>query len=97
MIAVIHGDGLAGSSFNYVFNDIDEINLSTVVADETRQVRSAMLLLPGLDTIGIPNALAPCEPKCIRRAGAHVMTNTGCRYKFIVNTASTLLADRVTE
>ncbi len=52
VIEVSHGDGLGGSSFNYGFSRVDEIDLIAAAVDEARNARIAILLLPGVGTIG---------------------------------------------
>jgi 4-hydroxy 2-oxovalerate aldolase len=51
VIEVSHGDGLGGSSFNYGFSLVDELDLIAAAVDEAQQARIAVLLLPGLGTI----------------------------------------------
>lgn len=51
VIEVTHGDGLAGSSFNYGFSATPEIDLVTAAVQTARRARIAVLLLPGLGTI----------------------------------------------
>ncbi|MER6009568.1 4-hydroxy-2-oxovalerate aldolase [Streptomyces bluensis] len=51
VIEVTHGDGLAGSSFNYGFSHTDEIELVKAAVAEARRARIAVLLLPGLGTV----------------------------------------------
>ena len=48
IIEVTHGDGLGGSSFNYGFSAVDDIQLVAAAVDEARQARIAVLMLPGL-------------------------------------------------
>ena len=48
-IEVSHGDGLAGSSFNYGFSGTDELDLIAAAA-ELERTRLAVLLLPGIGT-----------------------------------------------
>lgn len=55
VIEVAHGDGLGGSSFNYGFSGIDEMELVRAAVDEAQNARIAVLLLPG---IGIKDDLA---------------------------------------
>lgn len=50
VIEVTHGDGLAGSSFNYGFSKTDEMLLIRAAVEEAKQARIAALLLPGLGT-----------------------------------------------
>ena len=51
VIEVTHGDGLAGSSFNYGFSLVRDIDLVAAAADEVERARIAVLLLPGLGTV----------------------------------------------
>jgi 4-hydroxy 2-oxovalerate aldolase len=48
IVEVSHGDGLGGSSFNYGFSLVDELELIAAVAVELEQARLAVLLLPGI-------------------------------------------------
>jgi 4-hydroxy 2-oxovalerate aldolase len=51
VIEVTHGDGLAGSSFNYGFSGTSDIRLIEVAAETVSNAKIAALLLPGLGTI----------------------------------------------
>ena len=51
VIEVTHGDGLGGSSFNYGFSLVDELDLIAAAVDEATRVRIAVLMLPGLATV----------------------------------------------
>ncbi|WP_088289253.1 4-hydroxy-2-oxovalerate aldolase [Kineosporia sp. A_224] len=51
VIEVSHGDGLGGSSFNYGFSRVDEMQLIRAAVEETTQARIAVLMLPGLGTV----------------------------------------------
>ena len=51
VIEVTHGDGLGGSSFNYGFSAEDDIKLVGAAADEAKNAKIAVLLLPGLGTV----------------------------------------------
>jgi len=51
VIEVAHGDGLGGSSFNYGFSLTPELKLIKVAADEAKNAKIAVLMLPGLGTI----------------------------------------------
>jgi 4-hydroxy 2-oxovalerate aldolase len=50
VIEVTHGDGLAGSTFNYGFSAVDDLDLIAAAVDEARQARIAVLLVPGVGT-----------------------------------------------
>ena len=52
VVEVSHGDGLGGSSFNYGFMLEDEFQLIAAAVDEAVRARIAVLLLPGVGTIG---------------------------------------------
>lgn len=51
VIEVTHGDGLAGSSFNYGFSAVRDIDLIRVAAKTATNAKIAALILPGLGTI----------------------------------------------
>ncbi|GAA3827290.1 4-hydroxy-2-oxovalerate aldolase [Amycolatopsis tucumanensis] len=51
VIEVTHGDGLAGSSFNYGFSKVRDMELVAAAVDEVRRAKIAVLLLPGLGTV----------------------------------------------
>jgi len=50
VIEVTHGDGLAGSSIQYGFSRIDELELIEEACQTVTQARIAALLLPGIGT-----------------------------------------------
>ncbi len=64
VIEVSHGDGLGGSSFNYGFSAVDEIDLIRAAVQEASQAKIAVLLLPGVGTVD--------DLKDAREAGASV-------------------------
>jgi 4-hydroxy 2-oxovalerate aldolase len=51
VIEVSHGDGLGGSSFNYGFSAVDEIQLIRAAVQEAATAKIAVLLLPGVGTV----------------------------------------------
>ncbi|MEV7649122.1 4-hydroxy-2-oxovalerate aldolase [Arthrobacter sp. NPDC089319] len=51
VIEVTHGDGLAGSTFNYGFSKVRDIELVAAAAAAVERARIAVLLLPGLGTV----------------------------------------------
>lgn len=58
VIEVTHGDGLAGSSFNYGFSAVDERILIAAALEEATQAKIATLLLPGVGTADDLRAVA---------------------------------------
>jgi 4-hydroxy 2-oxovalerate aldolase len=68
LIEVAHGDGLAGSSFNFGFSEVDELSLIAAAADEVRSARIAVLLLPGLGTGEDMRAAAHAGASAVRIA-----------------------------
>lgn len=64
VIEVTHGDGLGGSSFNYGFSLVPELELIAAAVDEAERARIAVLMLPGLGTIH--------DLKAARAAGASI-------------------------
>ncbi len=51
VIEVTHGDGLAGSSFNYGFSAVDEMQLIEAAVAATTHAQIAVLLVPGIGTL----------------------------------------------
>jgi 4-hydroxy 2-oxovalerate aldolase len=51
VLEVTHGDGLAGSSVQYGFSKVDELELIEAAAATVKQAKLAVLLLPGVGTI----------------------------------------------
>jgi 4-hydroxy 2-oxovalerate aldolase len=51
VIEVSHGDGLAGSSFNYGFSLVSEFELIRAAAETALAAKIACLLLPGVGTV----------------------------------------------
>ncbi|MFF5989560.1 4-hydroxy-2-oxovalerate aldolase [Prauserella flavalba] len=68
LIEVTHGDGLGGSTFNYGFSLVDERELIAAAADEAKQAKIAVLLLPGLGTVTDMKAAADLGAGAVRIA-----------------------------
>ena len=51
IIEISHGDGIAGSSFNYGFEKYDELELIRTAAENVHKAKLGILLLPGIGTI----------------------------------------------
>ncbi len=51
IIEISHGDGLAGSSINYGFNKMPEMELIKTASRSIKNAKLAVLLLPGVGTI----------------------------------------------
>jgi 4-hydroxy 2-oxovalerate aldolase len=68
VIEVTHGDGLGGSSFNYGFSAVDDITLVRAAVDEAVRAKVAVLLLPGLGTVGDLRAAADAGASVARIA-----------------------------
>ena len=51
VLEVTHGDGLAGSSIQYGFSKVDELELIEAAVATVTQAKIAVLLLPGVGTI----------------------------------------------
>ncbi|HEY5881953.1 MAG TPA: 4-hydroxy-2-oxovalerate aldolase [Nakamurella sp.] len=64
VIEVTHGDGLAGSSFNYGFGRHTDAELVAAAVQSVKQAKIAVLVLPGLGTVH--------DLKEAHRAGAQI-------------------------
>jgi 4-hydroxy 2-oxovalerate aldolase len=70
IIEVSHGDGLGGSSFNYGFSEVDELELLETARESVERARLAVLLLPG---IGVKEDLAAARERgaSVARVATH--------------------------
>jgi len=68
VIEVTHGDGLGGSSFNYGYSLVDELELIAAAVEESRQATIACLLIPGVGTVDDMRAAADAGAGIIRIA-----------------------------
>ncbi|NLS00723.1 4-hydroxy-2-oxovalerate aldolase [Rhizobium sp. P38BS-XIX] len=67
-IEVAHGDGLAGSSFNYGFGMHDDLEWIVAVADVLQHAKLTTLLIPGIGTIHDLDRARSCGVKSVRVA-----------------------------
>jgi len=51
IIELSHGDGISGSSINYGFSKVPELELLEAAGKEVKRARLAVLLIPGIGTI----------------------------------------------
>jgi 4-hydroxy 2-oxovalerate aldolase len=68
VIEVAHGDGLGGSSFNYGFSSVDEIDLIAAAAEEAAGARIASLLVPGVGRVSDLKPAAAAGTSIVRVA-----------------------------
>jgi 4-hydroxy 2-oxovalerate aldolase len=68
VIEVTHGDGLAGSSYNYGFSLTDELVLMRTAVESVGRAKIAALMLPGLGTMDDIKAAADVGVSVVRIA-----------------------------
>ena len=68
VIEVAHGDGLGGSSFNYGFSGVNEIDLIAAAAEEADGARIASLLVPGVGRVSDLRPAAAAGTSIVRVA-----------------------------
>lgn len=51
LIELSHGDGIAGSTYNYGFSAVDELELLQAASSVIQKAKLAVLLLPGIGTV----------------------------------------------
>ncbi|GEA16203.1 MAG: 4-hydroxy-2-oxovalerate/4-hydroxy-2-oxohexanoate aldolase [Moorella sp. (in: firmicutes)] len=67
-IEVSHGDGLAGSSFNYGWSAVSEEELLKAASGAIKKGKLTVLLLPGIGTVEDLKMAADCGAKVVRVA-----------------------------
>jgi len=68
IIEVSHGDGLGGSSIQYGFSAVDELELIRTASNTCKQAKIAVLLLPGVGTKETLRAAVDCGASVVRIA-----------------------------
>jgi len=68
VIEVAHGDGLGGSSFNYGFSTVNEIELIAAAAEEAGGAKIASLLVPGVGRVSDLRPAAAAGTSIVRVA-----------------------------
>ena len=69
LVEVAHGDGLGGSSFNYGFSAVDELELIAAVREELPETTElATLVLPGIGTAKLLDKAADLGVTAVRVA-----------------------------
>lgn len=68
MIELTHGDGLGGSSYTYGFSKVDVFTLLKAAAQEIKQAKLTVLLLPGIGTIADLEHAMACGATAVRVA-----------------------------
>lgn len=68
IIELSHGDGLAGSSYNYGFSEVSEFDLLKVANENIKNAKLGVLLLPGIGTVEELKKAKECGAKVVRVA-----------------------------
>jgi 4-hydroxy 2-oxovalerate aldolase len=68
VIEVTHGDGLGGSTFNYGFSAVDELDLIAAAVAEAGESTIAVLLVPGVGTVADLRRAADAGARMVRVA-----------------------------
>lgn len=67
-IELSHGDGIAGSTYNYGFSKVDEWKLLSAASGEIKNAKLTVLLLPGIGTIEDLKKAKDCGASAVRVA-----------------------------
>ncbi len=67
-IEISHGDGLAGSSYNYGWSAVNEEELLKAASEVIKKSKLTVLLLPGIGTVEDLKMAAGCGAKVVRVA-----------------------------
>lgn len=79
-IEISHGDGLAGSSFNYGFGAHDETEWVGTVAEVCSHARVTVLLLPGIGTVRDLKEIYDCGARSVRVATHCTEADISCQH-----------------
>lgn len=80
VVEVTHGDGLAGSSFNYGFSLTPEIELIEAAAEAAVRAKIACLLIPGVGTAADMRAAASVGASVMRIATHCTEADIACQH-----------------
>jgi len=67
-IELSHGDGISGSTYNYGFSAVSELELLRVASSVLKRAKLTVLLLPGIGTVEDIKAAVECGAKVVRIA-----------------------------